>query len=202
MNRIIITLICILVVIGAMITAVMFTTNKNQQEAPQTIITEEIADENILDDCTDEYEEIEENNMLQANSEEEKVSPNCSIIQKVYYKNCGHTTSQYLEVPTELVNLTEKEVEEKYPDCKIESFTSNEIILYKEADSECGEHYLIKDNEGQLTVYQILEDGTEKEIEVTGVTTEYLPETDKINMKDGIRVNGKKELNQLIEDFE
>lgn len=202
MNRIIITLICILVVIGAMITAVMFTTNREQQEVPQTIVTEEIADENILDDCTDEYEQIEENNMLQANSEEEKVSPNCSFVQKVYYKNCEHTTSQYLELPTELVNLTEEQVAEKYPDCKIESFTSNEIILYKEADAECGEHYLIKDNEGQLTVYQILEDGTEKEIEVTGVTTEYLPETDKINMKDGIRVNGKKELNQLIEDFE
>lgn len=202
MNRIIITLICILVVIGAMITAVMFTTNRNQQEVPQTIVTEEIADENILDDCTDEYEQIEENDMLQANSEEEKVSPNCSFIEKVNYKNCGHTTSQYLELPTELVNLTEEQVAEKYHDWNIEKFNSSEVVLYKEVASECGEHYLIKDNEGQLTIYQILEDGTEKEIEVTGVTTEYLPETDKINMKDGIRVNGKKELNQLIEDFE
>ena len=61
---------------------------------------------------------------------------------------------------------------------------------------------MVKDKDGMLTIYQILEDGSQKEIETTGVSTEYLPETDKINMKDGMQVNGKQELNQLIEDFE
>ena len=36
----------------------------------------------------------------------------------------------------------------------------------------------------------------------TDISIEYLTESDKINMKDGIRVNSKQELNQLIEDFE
>ena len=63
-------------------------------------------------------------------------------------------------------------------------------------------NYRIKDKEGQVVIYQILEDGTEKELETTAITTEYLPETDKINMKNGIQVNGKQNLNQLIEDFE
>ena len=31
---------------------------------------------------------------------------------------------------------------------------------------------------------------------------EQLPETDKFNMKNGIKVNGKQELNRLLEDFE
>ena len=53
-----------------------------------------------------------------------------------------------------------------------------------------------------VTIYQVLEDGIEQELETTGITTEYLPDTDKINMKNGIQVNGKQELNQLIEDFE
>ena len=61
---------------------------------------------------------------------------------------------------------------------------------------------MVKDKEGQVAIYQVLEDGTEKELEVTGITTEYLPETDKINMKNGIEVNGKQDLNQLIEDYE
>ena len=76
------------------------------------------------------------------------------------------------------------------------------MILYQEKQGNCGEHYMIKDKDGQVTVYQVLEDGTQKEIEVTGITTEYLPETDKINMKNGIEVNGKQDLNQLIEDYE
>ena len=61
---------------------------------------------------------------------------------------------------------------------------------------------MVKDKEGMITIYQILEDGSQKEIEVTGVSTEYLPETDKLHMKNGIQVNGKQELNQLMEDFE
>lgn len=200
MNKIIMTMICIIVVIGAMFTAVMIF-KPNENEKPETIVTE-VADEEILDECTEEYEEMEKQNMIEANSGEEKISPNCSFTEKIYYKKCGHTTSQYLELPQDLVNETEEQLQEKYLDWKIQTFSSNEIILYQEKDGECGEHYLVKDKDGTVTIYQILEDGTEKEYETTGITTEYLTETDKINMEKGIRVNGKQELNQLIEDFE
>ena len=53
-----------------------------------------------------------------------------------------------------------------------------------------------------LTVYQILENGDEVEVETTSVSIEYLPDTDRINIMNGIKVNGKQALNQLIEDFE
>mgnify|MGYP004566482335 CR=1 FL=1 len=61
---------------------------------------------------------------------------------------------------------------------------------------------MVKDNEGKVTIYKIQEDGSETKVEETDIYTEYLTETDKINMKNGIRANGKQELNQLIEDFE
>ena len=51
-------------------------------------------------------------------------------------------------------------------------------------------------------IYNVQKDGTETEYEVTGITTQYLTDTDKINMEKGIEVNGKQNLNQLIEDFE
>ena len=37
---------------------------------------------------------------------------------------------------------------------------------------------------------------------VTDIATEYLTDTDKVEMEKGIEVNGKQNLNQLIEDFE
>ncbi len=199
MNKVIVTLIAIIVVIGAMFTAVMIF-NPKQSYEDQTIGTK-IAEE-ILDDCTDEYEEMEFENTIKANTQEEKTSPNCAIITKTYFSKCGHTKNEYSNLPQDLVNLTKEQIQEKYQDCKIESFTSNEVVLQQEKEGECGEHYMVKDKEGQVAIYQILEDGEQKEIEVTGVTTEYLPQTDKINMKKGIQVNGKQELNQLIEDFE
>lgn len=193
-------MIAIVVVIGAMFTAVaIFTPNRNDNvEKIQT----EIAEEEILDDCTDEYEGAEYEDTVKANTQEEKTSPNCSLTTKTYYQNCGHTKSEYTNLPSSFVNLTKDEIQEKYQEYEIEDFATNAIVLYQEKEGECGEHYMVKDKEGMVTVYQVLEDGSEQELETTGITTEYLPETDKINMKNGIQVNGKQELNQLIEDFE
>lgn len=200
MNKIIIGLIVVLVIMGAVFTAVMIF-NPNQDKKVENIETK-IAEEEILDDCTDEYEAMEYETTIKANTQEEKTSPNCSITIKTNFLGCGHTKNEYTNLPQNLVNLSKEEIQEKYSDCEIESFASNEIVLYREKQGNCGEHYMVKDKEGQVTIYQILENGEQKEVEVTGITTEYLPETDKINMQNGIQVNGKQDLNQLIEDFE
>ena len=193
-------MIAIVVVIGAMFMAVaIFTPNRNDDA--QKIQTE-IAEEEILDDCTDEYEGAEYEDTIKANTQEEKTSPNCSLTTKTYYRKCGHTKSEYTNLPSSFVNLTKEEIQEKYQEYEIENFATNAIVLYQEKEGDCGEHYMVKDKDGMVTVYQVLEDGSEEELETTGITTEYLPETDKINMKNGIQVNGKQNLNQLIEDFE
>ncbi len=200
MNKVIVTIISIIVVIVAIFTAVAIF-NPNYDEEAKKVETQ-VSNEEILDDCTDEYEVTEYENTLKANTQEEKTSPNCSLIIKTYHQKCGHTTSKYSNLPKNLVNLTENEIQENYQEYEIESFASNEVILFQEKDGECGEHYIVKDKDGFITVYQVLEDGSQKELEVTGVSTEYLPDTDQMNMKNGIQVNGKQALNQLIEDFE
>lgn len=199
MNKTIIIMLSIIVIILAIITAVIIYNPKEDENLQE--IKMEVADEEILDDCTDEYQEIQ-NEMLEANSSEEKISPNCFITLKKTYKKCGHTASEYLKIPEELVNKTQEDLKEKYEDWNIEKFSDTEIILIKEEEGECGEHYIVRENNGKVTIYEILEDGSEKEYEITDIGTEYLTETDKINMQNGIRVNGKQALNQLIEDFE
>ena len=197
MNIIIITMICIIVVLVGIISAVLvFTPNEKQEE---NIIEEAKEVNNINQNTT-----IRENtvNSLQTNSsEEEKISPNCEIIKKVYYKGCGHTTNSYSNIEERFVNMTEDELAEELPDWQIEEFSENRIVLYQEQDGECNEHYIVRDKDGQVVIYQKTENG-EEEIEVTDISTEYLPETDKIQMENGIEVNGKQALNQLIEDYE
>ena len=200
MKRVIITMISIVVVIGAIVTAIAIRSEKKQEE-PQTIVTE-VAEEEILDDCTDEYEQMQNQNLLETNSDEEKISPNCSFTIRTYYKGCGHITTEYNNIPDELVNKTETELNEMYPEYMVETFKSNEVVVYVENEGECGEHYLVKDLDGKVVIYERLSDGTERLLEETSITTDYLPETDKIQMKNGIEVNGKQELNQLIEDYE
>lgn len=201
MNKIITGLVCTLVILGAIITAVVIS-RPDEENEQQAKVETNVADENILDECTDEYEELQEAEMLETDSQEEKISPNCSFTIRTYYKGCGHITSQYNNIPEELVNKTEKELKEMYPEYMVETFKSNEVVVYIEKEGECGEHYLVKDLNGTVVIYERLDDGTQRLLEETSISTDYLPETDKIQMQEGIEVNGKQELNQLIEDYE
>ena len=110
--------------------------------------------------------------------------------------------NEYIDIPHDLVNGTKEDIEKRYPNWEIQKYSSNEIILYKEFDSNCGQHFLVKEDEGKITVYKVNENGEEEVYEKTEISVEYLSETDKIKIMEGIKVNGIEELNQLLEDFE
>ena len=203
MNKIIITLLAIVVVIAAMVTAVFIYIPEEKNEAKV-----EVQDVAVKNNTENEIEnEIENvtgntNNMVETNANEERISPNAFITFKQTYKKCGHTTSEFVEVPQEFVNLTEEELKEKYSDWTVEKFSDTDIVLNKEVEGSCNEHYIVRDVDGTVTVFHVLEDGTEEQYMVTDIATEYLTDTDKIEMEKGIEINGKQNLNQLIEDYE
>ena len=153
----------------------------------------------IEDECTKEYNEI---NAQIVSATEEKVSANAILILKKYYIKCDHTINEYAELPQELVNMTKEEVQAQYPEWEVIGFESGKITLYKEFDDECGEHFKLKVENGKIVVYIINKDGTESIYDKTNISSEYLTETDLINMQDGLEIYGKEELNKIIEDFE
>ncbi len=199
-KSIIISAIIVLFILGTVIGVILI---KNiSSEKTETEIAEQNQEE-IYDECTDEYEEMVESNTLveETSSEGEKISPNCSIIFRRHYNDCGHTIEQYSSIPTELVNKTEEDLQEQYEGWTAETFSRNQIILYREFDSECGEHYVLREKEGKVVVYLKTGD-TEELVEETDIATEFLTETDRIELQNGIEANGRVELNQLIEDYE
>lgn len=154
----------------------------------------------IEDECTEEYEQNQ--NATTVVSTEEKLAANAILILKKYYQQCEHTINEYVELPQELVNMTEKEVQEQYTDWEVIGFETGKLTLYKEFDDVCGEHFKLRIEEGKVVVYIVNIDGTESVYEKTNISSEYLTETDLINMQDGLEIYGKEELNQIIEDFE
>lgn len=66
------------------------------------------------------------------------------MILKKYYEECNHTIKEYVDIPMDLVNKTEEDLKQEYPYWQIEKYSSNEIILYKEFNSNCGQHFLVK----------------------------------------------------------
>lgn len=154
----------------------------------------------IEDECTEEYQQMQ--NATTVSTTEEKVSANAILILKKYYQKCEHTINEYVELPQELVNMTKEEVQAQYPDWEVIGFEAGKVTLYKEFDDVCGEHFKLKVEDGKVVVYIVNKDGTESLYEKTNISSEYLTETDLINMQDGLEIYGKEELNQIIEDFE
>ena len=192
----------ILVILIGIVVGRLIYNNNGKLANKNNIIQNEIniVSEKVTDDCIEEYQEVQEE--VVTNSQEEKISPNCLLILKKYYDECNHTINEYVDVPQDLVNGTEEDLKKEYPYWQIEKYSSNEIILYKEFNSNCGQHFVLREDEGKITVYKINENNEEEIYEKTEISVEYLSETDKGKISEGIKVNGIEELNQLLEDFE
>ena len=191
----------VLAICAGMATYFIVRQNKKSETIPET---NTYISEKIEDECTEEYkeEQMANQNTAEVSSTEEKVAANAILILKKYYTKCDHTINEYVELPKELVNLTKEQVQEKYSDWEVIGFEKGKITLYKEFDDVCGEHFKLKIEDGKVVVYTVNNDGTETLYEKTNISSEYLTETDLLNMQDGLEIYGKEELNQVIEDFE
>lgn len=197
----IIILIIAVIIVGIIVGLSIY--NKNSKN---NIIENEIKEvsEKVTDECTEEYEKIEKEAKLdiETNANEEKISPNCLITLKRYYKECDHLINEYIDIPQSLVNGTQEDLQKEYQNWEIEKYSSTQIVLYKEFESNCGQHFILRNDNGKITVYKINENNEEEEYQKTEIAIDYLTENDKVEIQNGIRVNGIEELNQLIENFE
>lgn len=197
----IIGLIIAIIIIGIILGIFIYNKNANKNKQSSIVKNEiNIVSEKVTDECTEEYQNSEKE--IETDSQEEKISPNCLLTLKKYYEECNHTINEYVDIPQDLVNGTEEDLKNEYPYWQVEKYSSNDIILYKEFNSNCGQHFVLREDNGKITVYKINENNEEEVYENTEISVEYLSETDKIKISEGIRVNGIEELNQLLEDFE
>ncbi len=196
-TKIIFAIVFFIILVISSVCFVMNINKKNNVEPESKVYTSEV----IKDECTDEYE-VEQQNVSTVYSTEEKVATNAILILKKYYSKCEHTINEYVELPQEIVNMTKEQVQAHYPDWEVIGFESGKVTLYREFDDVCGEHFKLKIEDGKVVVYIVNVDGGESVYEKTNISSEYLTETDLINMQNGLEVYGKEELNQIIEDFE
>ena len=197
----IIGLIIVIIIIGIILGIFIYNNNANNNKQNSIVENEiNIVSEKVTDECTEEYQNSEKE--IETDSQEEKISPNCLLTLKKYYEECNHTINEYVDIPQDLVNGTEEDLKNEYPYWQVEKYSSNDIILYKEFNSNCGQHFVLREDEGKITVYKINENNEEEIYEKTEISVEYLSETDKGKISEGIKVNGIEELNQLLEDFE
>ena len=165
---------------------------------------QKIIAETIEDECTaiEELNDEEFEDFIKTSNEEEKTSPNCAIVLKVYHEACKHLIEKKQSIEETQVNMTEEELKERFSDWEVQKFTPTEIVLYKEVPEFCDEHYLLKEENGYISIYKLDENDNEEFFQTTEISTEYLTDEDLEQIKNGIKIYTEKELNKTLEDFE
>lgn len=146
--------------------------------------------------------ELESNELVATSASSMKISPNASVTEKRYYKKCDHLIREVKDIPVGLVNQGEEIVRSYYSNWKVEKCSNNEVVVYKEFEGICDEHYVIKDNNGVLAIFVENDENIQEWQEDTSIETQYLPEKDIEEFKVGVKVVGKTKLYSFLEDYE
>ena len=176
----------------------MFSGN-NDTEKMEYVSEKELAD---AEEKENSINQLESPNAIETSSTQDTISPNAIIIKKTYYEACDHLIRKTEDIPEKLVNKTEEELKEEFPDWKVEEYTPTQIILYKTDSGNCGEHYFVQEHNGVIGIYTVDEYGIKTLEEDTEISTLYLPEEDIQNLKAGVEIVGHTNLVEFLEDYE
>lgn len=183
------------IVIGFFVGIYMYNTEASEEQMKNDI--QKIQSNNLINTTVVNGLEIE------TSAIEEKISIDTEVVEEVYYTECDHLVKDIRSNKNNIINMTNEELAKKYPNWTIKEFCGDKVVLYKEEQNYCGEHFLVKDIDGFVTVYSMDNENQIKErVKITDIETAYLPETDQENLKDGMKVYSEQQLNKLIEDFE
>ena len=76
------------------------------------------------------------------------------------------------------------------------------ITASAKEQEEIKEQFVIKEENGYIVIYKINENGKEEIEETTEILVKYLPELDKLKLKEGIKVEGREKVILELENYE
>lgn len=144
----------------------------------------------------------EEINIIETGTAEIKTTPNTKIVYETFYIDCNHLENVTEDIESEDVNQNESYFINKYLEWNVNDFSEDTVELYKEIDGICDKHYVVKENDGYIAVYNLDSENNQKLKEVTDIYVRYLPEEDVELLKKGINVIGDNDLARVLADFE
>ena len=183
----------IIFLIGMIISYFLFLENKTSQNEVQN--TDKIAEENKINNTNNV-------DVVLTSYSGFKVTPSTVIVFETKHKECNHTEIKEEKANEDIINMNEEELQKKYKDWTIKQFSIKKIVLYNEKEGYCDEHYILKEKDGFIGVFRTNGESKEELVNLTSIAVQYLPETDRLNIENGLKIYGKDNLNKTLEDFE
>ncbi len=147
----------------------------------------------------------DKDNELSVSKHNDTINKDTELIYKTLYTQCEDIIEDKQEAKSELIGLNKDGFKEylikNQIDWEIESFSKENVVLLKQVNKTCPNHYLLSVNKGYIAIYKFNEDSTKELIENTDIPINILPNVDQEKLQKGILVNTMKEINELLEDF-
>jgi len=143
---------------------------------------------------------------LQIIGEENIITPNTFIEERISYTACGHVLTKIKQVDDQFINMTKKEftnfLDDYYPNQKLIAFSTRNIVLGVTKNHLCENHFIVSEEDGVIAIFKINENG-EKILDkaFTDYPISLLMEIDQEKIIEGIRVDSEEELSDILENF-
>lgn len=145
-------------------------------------------------------------NHMEILKEENRITPNTFVEERVHYKECGHLVSKVSLADDKYVNMTKEDLNDflfaNEANLQLISFSNVKVVLWGEKNHLCQDHYIIGEENGSIAIFNIDENG---ERVLNKAFEEYpinvLMEVDQEKLKEGIIVNSEEELSGILENY-
>lgn len=91
---------------------------------------------------------------VEAGANDARIENGASVTWIYDYEMCRHTDAVTSTADKTLVGLSFTQLQQKYPDCRIDLFEPDDIVLEKSLLCYCPRHYILKKNDEVLSVFR------------------------------------------------
>lgn len=131
-----------------------------------------------------------------------RITPSTKLVYEYYYEGDGQIKREEEVPPYFLIDMTRKDIEEKYPDWQLKSFSQSEVVMRKNIAGKVKERYIIGEYNGYVAVfYEEPVDGISLR-DLTDTPISSLTPEEQSKLKIGISVLGDEALIRALEDYE
>lgn len=131
-----------------------------------------------------------------------KITPSTKIKYEYYYKK-DNITEYFEDVPPYFfINLTRNDLENKFKDWNIKSFSEKEVVMQKVLDEESTQHYILSEYDGYIAIFYEKEINGTNLKDITSIHINSFPPEEQEKIKKGIKIKGKEELIKILQDYD
>ncbi|AOT72811.1 BofC C-terminal domain-containing protein [Geosporobacter ferrireducens] len=133
------------------------------------------------------------------------ITNNTRFLLRTYFEKTRDTITRENKIPSEMIGKSLEEfsiyLQNAYSEWDIRELNKDLVELYRIKDAISPNHYIVKQSNGFIAIFNVDEEGNPILLEQTNIPVSALTEVDREKLKQGIVVKGMDGVNQIIEDY-